>query len=152
MLESMAVFKNTLGGGKFTWTFHFVRNTHSFRLNSATTGGMIQDPTSLGNANAYFAKVTAEKGKSSCGFQWGYIEPNAVFGLYSDSDSGAGYNNNKWFKVDLGYSLNDALTFNVGQYAVKRVAPQLLGAPNNSFGGTSRKPACRTQVDFVVKL
>ncbi len=153
MLEAMTVFRNTIVGRAFTWTFHAARNTNSFRLNNATTAGLVQDNTSLGNSNAYFAKLAMDGNRLNWGFQWGYIEPNAVLSLYSDSDSGAGYSNNKWFKADLGYKLTDNLTFNIGQYAVKRVAPQLLGGtPNNSFGGTSREPAYRTQADFVVKL
>jgi len=112
---------------------------------------------SLGNADAFFAKIdigsAAAKGDISGALQWGYIEPNAVLSLFSDSDSGQGYNNQKWIKADLGYMLTDALSVNLGQYAVKRVNYDILGnSVSSTMEKSSRKPMFRTQLDFVVKI
>ncbi|GEM_PF-1766975 len=152
MVEGMVKIKNKIGGQAFTWTFHAARNTNSFNLNKFTNAN-IHGLASISNANAFFAKVETKVDKLGLGLQWGYIEPNAVLSLYSDSDSGAGYNDNKWLKADVSYDLADGLTVSLGQYAVKRVVPDLFGGtPTNAAGGTSRQPLFRSQLDFVVKI
>lgn len=156
MIEGLVSFKHKLAGCPIAWTFHVARNTNSFDLNKTTTAGKIK-AGSLRNADAFFAKVelgsSKVKGDTKVALQWGYIEPNAVLSLFSDSDSGQGYNNQKWVKADLGYMLTDALALNFGQYAAKRVNYDLNGATvSTSFEKTSRSPEYRSQLDFVVKL
>ena len=152
LVEGMVKIKNKIAKQAFTWTFHAARNTNSFDLNKFTNAN-IHGLASISNANAFFAKVETKVDKVGLGLQWGYIEPNAVLSLYSDSDSGAGYNNNKWLKADVSYDLSDGFTVSLGQYAVKRVVPDLLGGtPTNTAGGTSRQPLFRSQLDFVVKI
>lgn len=156
MLEGMLVVKNKVANIPLKWTFHAARNTNSFNLNSATTGGKVK-VGSLSNADAFFVKLdlgtAANKGDLNGALQWGYIEPNAVLSLYSDSDSGTGYNNQKWLKADIGYMLTDALQLNLGQYAAKRVNYDINGTTvSNSFEKTSRTPLFRTQLDFIVKI
>jgi hypothetical protein len=87
LVEGMVTVKNKVAGIPLKWTFHAVRNTNSFDLNKATTGGKIT-AGSLRNADAFFAKLDlgspAAKGDFSGALQWGYIEPNAVLSLYSE--------------------------------------------------------------------
>lgn len=109
------------------------------------------------NADAFFAKLeignAAAKGDLNGAIQWGYIEPNAVLSLYSDSDSGMGYSNQKWFKADVGYMLTDALGVNLGQYAAKRVNYDILGnTVSSTMEKSSRTPMFRTQLDFLIKI
>jgi hypothetical protein len=156
MLEGMLVVKNKLANVPLKWTFHAARNTNSFALTNATTGGKVK-VGSLSNADAFFVKLdlgtAANKGDLNGALQWGYIEPNAVLSLYSDSDSGMGYNNQKWLKADIGYMLTDALQLNLGQYAAKRVNYDVLSTTvSTTMEKSSRNPMYRTQLDFIVKI
>jgi hypothetical protein len=157
VVEALVKFDHKVAKLPFAWTFHMARNTNSFDLDYRTTGNKVR-AGKQGNANAYFVKVEAGnakvKGDAKLGLQWGYIEPNAVLGLYSDSDSGTGFNNQKWLKADIGFMLTDALSLNVGQYAAKRVSYELTQgtAISNKNEASSRSPLYRTQLDFIVKL
>jgi hypothetical protein len=156
MIEGMVVVKNKVAKVPLKWTFHAARNTNSFDLNKATTNNAVK-VGSLRNADAFFVKLdlgtAANKGDLNGALQWGYIEPNAVLGLYSDSDSGMGYNNQKWLKVDVGYMLTDALQLNLGQYAAKRVNYDVLSTTvSTTMEKSSRNPMYRTQLDFIVKI
>ena len=156
MLEGMLMVKNKVANIPLKWTFHAARNTNSFNLNSATTAGKVK-AGSLSNADAFFVKLdlgtAANKGDLNGALQWGYIEPNAVLSLYSDSDSGQGYNNQKWLKADIGYMLTDALQLNLGQYAAKRVNYDVLSTTvSPTMEKSSRNPMYRTQLDFIVKI
>ena len=143
----------TRDGGDVARHDHHARGSKSVTtaVNSPSVKGTVR------NADAFFAKLEignlAAKGDVNFAFQRGYIEPNAVLSLYSDSDSGIGYDNQKWYKADIGYMLANGLQVNLGQYVVKRVDYDILGnTVSNTMEKSSRAPMFRTQFDFVVKL
>jgi hypothetical protein len=157
VIEGMMQYGHKLAGVPFKWTFHVARNTDSFALNRATTANKVTAGNQR-NANAYFVKCEAgnskAKGDLKAALQWGYIEPNAVLGLFSDSDSGTGFNNQKWLKADLGLMLTDDLSLNLGQYRAKRVNYEVTQGTSisNKNEVSSRAPLYRTQADLVVKF
>jgi len=159
IVDGILTVKYKMGDVPFAWTLHGCYNLDSFNINPLTVPAVaVVNPTSnASNALAMFAQVAV--GKVATGGDWagslefGYIEPNAVFGYYSDSDSGVGFNNNVWLKGVAEVGLEEGLSFKLGQYAVWRQNYDVFGnTPNATLGGTSHAPVFRTQADFVAKL
>jgi hypothetical protein len=158
----MLTLKHKIGEAKIpvAWTFHGAYNTNSFVINTTTVPAVAASPTNPGadqsNAWALLGKVavgTTNAGEWQGTLEFGCIEPNATYGLFTDSDSGAGFNNNLWLKGIVGIGLAQDLALNIVQYADWHANYDVFGATYNaSLGGTARTPLFRTQIDAVVKL
>jgi hypothetical protein len=148
MGEAMLTIKHKVGDVPLSWTFHGALNTNSFDITNTTVAGMPAGKT-LSNQLAFLGKVSVGKsdpGMWAAGVEFAFIEPNAVYGIFSDSDSGsAGYNNNVWIKPSVEVGLADGLTFSVAQYLDWKLYYDYLAAQ-------SHQPVLRTQIDAVVKL
>jgi hypothetical protein len=159
MIEGMVKVGHNIGSVPFNWMFHLADNLNSFNLTAATNANVaVNNPTSdRSNSVALFAKLgigkIANPGEFEGSIEWGYIEPNAVFSLFSDSDSGNGGNNNTWFKGVVTVGLENGLNFSLTQYVDWLANYDVKAtAPSNKMGDTSQQPIWRSQVDMVVKL
>lgn len=141
------------------WTFHGAYNLNSFNITPLTAANVaVNNPSSnASNALAMFARLavgkTVHPGDWAGSLEWGYIEPNAVFADFSDSDSGLGYNNNTWFKGKVEVGLVVGLSLSVAQYMDWKVNYDVLEtSPSAALGSTSHSPIMRTQIDMSAKF
>jgi len=159
--EGMITLSHTLGDEKIPvlWTLHGALNLTSFNITALTNANVSVNNPALNDTNdlALFAQVKAgeltHRGNFTGSLEWGYIDPNAVFAAFSDSDSGVGHNNNTWFKGMVGTAIENGLELSVDQYMDWRTNYDVFGiAPSNIFGTTSRAPVLRTQIDLSAKF
>ncbi len=161
MVEGILNISHKVGEEKIPvlWTFHGVFNLTSFNIAPSTNANVaVNNPKLILNNNlALFARVgvgeIVRRGDFAGSFEWGYIEPNAVFSAFSDSDSGVGHNNNTWFKGMVGTGIADGISLSVVQYMDWRVNYDVMGTTaSNVVGTTSRAPVLRTQIDLAAKF
>jgi len=162
MGEAMFSLKTKVGEEKIAlgFTAHAAYNFESFDINGTTVPAVLASPTysggTISNALALLAKVDlgkADPGAFSTFLEFGMIDPNAVYALFSDSDSGPGGNNNTWIKGNITLGVTKDMTFGITQYADWHTTYDVFGSTYNaSLGGTGRTPLFRTQIDAVVKL
>ncbi len=126
-------------------------------------GGGVTDDTLVNPAlradsdEAFSAGVTLGKAKDAGNwaftYEYLYIEPNAVVGVFSESDLGVGYANNKGHRLKFQYKLlkDVELAFSAG--LTERVDPTKI-----TYGSSSLRPngdddeLLRTQVDLNWKF
>jgi hypothetical protein len=158
-LDMILRINHKIDGNPVVWTFQGAFNYNSFPITPSTVTATAFKGAGYKASNevAMFAQVAVGKvanaGDWAGSFEVGYIEPNAVFGLFSDSDSGTGFNNYVWLKGVGEVGIEDGLSFKLGQYVAWRENYDVFGGtPNSTLGGTSHAPVLRTQADLVVKL
>jgi hypothetical protein len=119
----------------------------------AVNNPRLNDTNNLALFARFWVGEALHRGDFAGSFEWGYIDPNAVFSAFSDSDSGVGHNNNTWFKAMVETCVEDGLTLSVGQYLDWRADYAVFAtSPSNVFGTTSRDPVLRTQIDLGAKF
>jgi len=160
--EAMLKVKINVGDAKIPvgLTLHGAYNFESFDINGTTTPSVLQSPTygggNISNALAMLGKIDigkADPGMWAGFIEFGMIDPNATFGLFTDSDSGQGFNNNTWVKGNVTLGVTKDMTFGVTQYLDWHTTYDVFGdAYNAALGGTGRTPLLRTQIDAIVKL
>jgi hypothetical protein len=162
VIEGILNVTHSLGEEKIPvlWTFHAALNLSSFNIDAATNANVaVNDPT-LNDTNnlALFASLHVGKvsqgGDWAGGFQWAYIDPDAVFSAFNDPNPGlAGHNNNTWFKGQVEIGLEKGLSLDMMQYLDWRTDYAVFATtPSNVFGTTSRDPMLRTMVDLTADL
>jgi hypothetical protein len=110
-----------------------------------------------GQDEAFSAGVVLGKSKEhgdwQVGYEYLYIEPNAVVGNFSESDLGLGFANNKGHKLSAKYMLHKSLELNFTAWVVERVNKQIstFGAADNRVAGDDDQ-ILRTQLDLVYKF
>ncbi len=161
IVEAMVTVAHKLGAERIPvlWTFHGALNLTSFNITAQTNANAAVNDPALNDTNnlALFAQVkvgeAARNDDFAGSFEWGYIDPNAVFAAFSDSDSGVGHNNNTWFMGKVATGIAEDLSLSVDQYLGWRTDYNVFGtAASNLFGTTSRDPILRTQIDLAAKL
>lgn len=94
-----------------------------------------------------------DPGTWSAGYEYLYIEPNAVVGNFAESDLGLGFANNKGHKLSYKYMLHKAIELNFTAWITERVNKTLMtyGAADNRIAGDDDQ-ILRTQLDLVYKF
>lgn len=62
-----------------------------------------------------------KKGSWEALYYYGYVEPNALVGAFSESDFGAGHANKRGSAVKLGYKITDSIRWGLAGYFVDNV-------------------------------
>lgn len=94
-----------------------------------------------------------DKGTWSSGYEYLYIEPNAVVGTFAESDLGVGHANNKGHKLSCKYMVIKDLEFNATFWLVEKVNKTKI-----TYGGSDFRPngdddeLLRVQLDLVYKF
>lgn len=161
VIEGILNISHALGEEKIPvlWTFHAALNLTSFTIDAATNADVainnpgLMDPNDL----ALFAGVHVGKvekwGDWAGGFQWGYIQPNAVFAAFNDPNPGLGHNNNTWFMGEVDMGLDKDFYLSAMEYVDWHVDYAVFATqPTNVFGTTSQDPILNTLVDLTAKL
>jgi len=161
LMECLLNVSIPLGDEKipFLWILHGTYNLSSFNITPLTNANVAAaNPASnASNALALYAGVqlgkAVHRGDWAGGLEWGYIEPNAVFSPFNDSNTGFGHNNNTWFKGTVRMSAEDGLVLSASQYLDWRVNYDVFGpTPLNTIGTTSKAPLLLTVIDVTAKL
>lgn len=159
MVDGILKVSHKVGDVPLVWLFHGAFNYNSFSINPTTVTATAFKGAgySASNELALFGQLAVGKvanpGDWAGTIEYGYIEPNAVFALFSDSDSGLGFNNWSWFKGSVEVGVESGLNIKISQYAAYRANWDVFGGTsNNTLGGTSHQPVFRTQADAVVKF
>ena len=142
VIDYVLVLKKTLSNKQdVSVKLHWARNMNSFDLFSP-------NGVENNNENAYAIEFAygsvKEKKDILANIRWGYIEPNAVLSMFSDSDSE--YNNRKYVRVQAGYGIAQGMELDLTGFGIRRVNYDLI-SPRES-----REILYRTQVDLVFKL
>ena len=161
VVEGILNVSHTLGEEKIPvlWTLHGAYNLSAFNLTPQTNMAVsLANPNSnASNALALYAGVhvgkVARGGDWAGGFEWGYIEPDAVFSAFNGPNEGLGHNNNTWVMGNLQIGLWDGLNFEASNYLDWRVNYDVFGpTPLNLIGTTSHLPIMSTLLDLTAKL
>jgi hypothetical protein len=121
-----------------------------------------EDITSINNPrnneeDAYSFGVTLGRSKDAgdwqLGYEYLYIEPNAVVGNFAESDLGLGFANNKGHKLSAKYMILKALELNFTAWMTERINTTLYtyGASDTRVAGDDDH-VLRTQLDLVWKF
>ena len=142
VLDGFLQLKRKVGKMDLAILFQTTHNMTSFDIRTA-------DKTAKNNnENAYITEVNlgkiALKNDYAFGLRWGYLQPNAVYGGFTDSDSG--FCNRKFLRAFVGYGLAEGLELDIAGFGLRRVNYDVLSTKE------SRKTAYTTLIDLVVKI
>ncbi|MGH7197140.1 MAG: putative porin [Candidatus Omnitrophota bacterium] len=145
-----------LGGFPFK-VFGDYANNLGFQ-GGGSTDETLTNPALRGDSDDAFS-IGATLGKAKDAGSWAftyeylYIEPNAVVGVFSESDLGVGFANNKGHRLRFQYKLLKDLELAFSAWLVERVDPTRL-----TYGSSSLRPngdddeLLRTQLDLTWKF
>lgn len=137
----------------------YAHNTDAQTIANGTDGSSALQNPSLRNDEDDAFSIGAKLGKAKdpgtweFGYEYLYIEPNAVVGVFSESDLGVGHANNKGHKVSLKYMLHKSIELNFTAWLVERVNKTKL-----TYGASDLRPngdddqVLRTQLDLAYKF
>lgn len=138
----------------------YAHNTAAQTIANGTNGddAMRQNPSMRNDEDDAFSVGFSmgnakDEGTWATGYEYLYIEPNAVVGNFAESDIGVGFANNKGHKLWWKYMLWKNVEFNATAWLVERVNETKL-----TYGAADLRPngdddqLLRTQVDLVYKF
>lgn len=123
-----------------------------------TTNEALRNPKFRNDSDAAFSiggtlGKAKDPGSWQFGYEYLYIEPNAVVGNFSESDLGLGFANNKGHKLSWKYMLHKSIELNATAWMVERIDKSIL-----TYGSSGLRPfgdddqVLRTQLDLVYKF